>query len=1120
MAQLEPGDRVNLAGKRLLITDIIHSRGAGQVLAEPATRKDVKELFWLSPGQQVSYETAQSVREVVKGATPEQAGLFSRTRALLHKERENARNAATLKNGIEVVLTPAGFYRYLTYLGSVGNLILRWTMRYHLNLLEEEDVYVASDAMGVVCSHWVDFSKLPLPRTRDDLTRWTRQNFKLLKASFPLNRFCTCLPQNLHMAEMADFLFDERIMNAFCRYQDHPSDILSGSLDFVKIDEEDTSNPLESIPAAGQPLLKLEKARRHTWSHALLKGHEVSNRPLTAGILAGYFRHFQCERFLRFHFLPPHLQPPTGPTPEQKELEKRLERGRKFEETVMDHLRRIGAAIISIPARDNQGNLRSLKRRYGETRDAITRILSLTEKDGMGPRYFYQGVLLEKHLLQHVEGVGIPDLIRVSGKKEASILMVGDIKSSGAPRFHHQWQVAFYAYLLKKMTASMGKAVSISNQGFLLLPAEEKGRVMARHQFDLDPFFNAFPALLQNLDEILLKNAGDAAFHLKSHCTACPWFEYCYTEALDQEDIRFLPNLSAGQLDHLKSLDLGTLQKAKEWLKSSPVEEMSMPAHTHKQLKAKIEALAGHCFVPTSDETRLYPANISHCVILFTVSEQNAARMGLYVADNPGGTKRQTWEIKSEGGTSQWQDFVDVISAILDRESHIFSFGGRTSQTLLKWAKEMGTLEEYGMIENMVWHHWTDLEQVFKTHFALPIPGKLTLHALCHVLGLANDIKRPYSLFHSERHSLDLKEALWVCHRLRKWLMTRLKSTRHRNTWKTNGEKDNPSKTYVQFVEDQQQLRQEDIASLQACTFKERVDRFRALGPIRFKGKELDLEGKFQYNFSMAPDLGTSKFREGDFLKLAHSGIGHLQDGFSVILNRFDPSSETLSISSRQGPLALNRRISYSLEEDAQDWNTPKLIHGIKTIFSPDGHPASRLLQGQYLEKKPFHSRSWIKQWLDQNQKMTGLNGAQQKAMELAFEKGLCLIDGPPGTGKTHLLGWILIALILSARESGKPSRILVSALTHQAIDNVLFKVSNLLKRFNITEFPASLIKWGETREAEDGEHPSIVQYTNDLRDILKCRYLILGATGYGLYRLFDSQNGRFPPLLPLDGTG
>ena len=1125
VTQLEPGDRVNLAGNGLLITAITHSQGSGQVQALPSSHRDAKELFWLGPGQQVSYETAQSVRDVVTGSKETETGLFSRTRALLENERDTLHNAATLKNGLEVLVTPAGLFRYLTYLGSVGNLILGWSIREHLHLSEAEDVLVDSDALGVECSHLIDFSRLPLPLSRDDLTRWTGRYFKLLQASFPLNRFCSTLPQDLHLAEMADFLYDERIMEAFSRYHEQSSEICRGRLDFLENTEQDGPSPAESIPAAGRPLLDLEKERQSPLSQPGLDCPDRADRPLTGSILAGYFRHFQCERFIRFHFLPKHLQPASRlPPDQQQQLDERLEQGRRFEESVMLHLQQMGAAITSIPIKDEQGNLRPVQRRYRETLAALQNILKLPDTESLGPRYLSQGVLYDQGLLRKADAVGIPDLIRISGDHKNRVLMVGDIKNSRAPRLHQQWQVAFYASLLERMSASLEteSSVSIAKQGFLLVPALDGGMAAEQHEFDLSPFFSALPGVLHTLDTLLGHTHRDAAFHLTGRCTDCPWFDSCYGQALEHEDIRFLPNLSPGQLDHLHALGLTTLDEAEHWLESSSIEAMPMPAAAGKALRAKIKALTTHAFLPGSTLTRLYPATFSTSIILFAVPGRSAreATLGLWVADAPEGAQQpRTWEIHpgSNEEQAQWRDFTNVFSAIVDgslQADHgpqIFSFGPQTPRRLLAWAKAMGAPSEYAMIEELLQHHWTDLKQVFKTHFALPVPGELTLYDLGQVLDLGSSLQRPHSLLHQDRHHTDVLEALRVLDSMRRWIMARVQSSRRQDGWKTASAQDDPAKRYVHFLEEQQQLRQEDIASLQACSLKERVERFRALGPLRFTGKELDAEGRFQYTFSLTQDAGPGKFRNGDFLKLAHAGTRHLQDGFSVILTRFDPAGKTLSLSSRQGPLSLNRRMAYSLEEDAEDWSTPKLIHGITSVLNVPGHPVSRLLQGRYQEAQTFDSSSWIRKWLDLNQNTAGLNTAQRKAMELVFDQGLGLIDGPPGTGKTHLLGWLLIALILCAQDAGKPVRILISALTHQAIDNALFKVSTLLKRFRLEGFPAAVIKWGESPEFEDSQDSFGLRYSTDPQEIFQCRSLILGATGYGLYRLFDSQNGRFP---------
>ena len=1130
--QLEPGDRVNLAGKRLCIAEIIHAKGAGRVLAVPSTRTDSKEIFWLGPGQQISYEVAQSVREVIKSSEHEEKGLFSRTRALLERERGKMRNAVMLKNGIEVILNPNGFYRYLTYMGSVGNLVLRWTIRNRLRAVQEEDVFVASDAVGVDCSHWIDFSKLPLPLVKQDLIQWTEQNFKLLRASFPLNRFCSILPKKLQMAEMADFLFDERVMTLFLHYRKNSSEILSDSLDFLEQgrsgDKQDTPGPIE-IPAKGKPLLDLEKERLKLTPEISLDCAAHANRPFTGSILAGYFRHLQCERFLRLHFVPVHHQPPSPPPPDKAATDERIKKGRQFEEIVMRHLRNNGATMVRIPERDTYGNFRSLKLRHQETIASLNKLLQMPAGESTGTFYLSQTVLFESTLFQDVDGIGIPDLIRLSREKNTWVLTVGEIKNSHGPRFHHKWQTAFYAFLLKKMIASqkINGSVAISNRGFLPKikrgPAREKTGKVVEHEFDLHPYLAAFPALIQNLDAIISKNAKGAEFQLKRHCTDCQWFNFCYQEALNREEIQFFPNLSPGQLEQLRALDLKSMDRAEQWLEAAQTEPVSIPPHTHQQLKAKIKALSNHHILLNKKITQLFPSNIStHIILLATSGPQpfHNPALGFRIADEKGKSAVHTWEMQTDGNhkESVWRDFADAFFVIWKeavkngKGPHVFSFGAGTPSLLLEWAGEMGKSEEHELIADVVQNHWTDIRRGFRDHFTLPIPGELTLYSLHHVLGLTPALKKPLSLFHRDHHDVELKDALSFCDNLKQWFTNRLTSNLQQEAWKTGPEKEDTSLAYIQFVKEEQRLRREDILSLQEYSLEERMDRFRAMGPLRFTGKELDLEGKFRYNFSLTNNHGTSKFREGDFLKLAHQGVHNLQDGFSVILSRFKPTAQNLSIGSRQGHLALNRRIHYSLEEDAEDWTTPKLLHAVKTVLSRDEHPFSRILRDDHPRMQHQNSSSWIRAWLTKNSSMIGLNAAQRQAMELPFSYQLSLIDGPPGTGKTHLLGWILIALVLHAHESGKPLRIALSALTHQAIDNALEKVARLLKQFNLKGFPAQLIKWGNPNESvKENDHFS-VETSNDPEEIFSRRHLILGATGYGLYSLFDSRSGHFPP--------
>ncbi len=232
----------------------------------------------------------------------------------------------------------------------------------------------------------------------------------------------------------------------------------------------------------------------------------------------------------------------------------------------------------------------------------------------------------------------------------------------------------------------------------------------------------------------------------------------------------------------------------------------------------------------------------------------------------------------------------------------------------------------------------------------------------------------------------------------------------------------------------------------------------------------------------------------------------------------YDLHAGEIGLLSRSGRIHPNKALFYSLEEDMDDWNQEKLIHAAQTLFSKNKYVhVIQLLAGTALDRQPIPSQAWVEKWLSRNN--YGLNLSQQKALKLPFQYRTAMIQGPPGTGKTHLLGWIIIALILRAHDAGTPLRIGISALTHQAIDTVLKKIVQLVNQYLPGDFPGQCIKWGEDNTAESGsstpENATMtVAYTKDAQDLPALPWMIIGATGYGFYSLFNSRDKGFPNAL------
>ena len=419
-------------------------------------------------------------------------------------------------------------------------------------------------------------------------------------------------------------------------------------------------------------------------------------------------------------------------------------------------------------------------------------------------------------------------------------------------------------------------------------------------------------------------------------------------------------------------------------------------------------------------------------------------------------------------------------------------------------------------------------------HFYLPVPGAVSFYTLGRVFGYQETLTPPLTLFHQsgtpggEPAAREMAQGLAVMGLIFETAVMRLESGWVRE-WPVNDRTDKRALPYITFIQEEKRLKDADIRMLQEQPLEERMQRFRSLGFLTFLHARLDHDGRFLHLFKLSPQTLPAKFRQGDFLKLVPQGMADIQGGFPVILAKYDMAAGEVGLVSRSGRLTCRKELFYSLEEDMEDWNRDKMIHAATVLFSDEKHHHVRhLLAGDALQRQPATDLDRVKQWLARDDH--GLNPAQQQALVLPFQYRTGLIQGPPGTGKTHLLGWIIIALILAAHDAGRPLRIGITALTHQAIDTVLEKVVQLANRYLSGSFPGHCVKWGENRSSEmdpsapgtpdqgkeraEGRPAPAVEYVQDAGDLPARPWLILGATGYGFYSLFKSKDQGFPLAL------
>ena len=130
-----------------------------------------------------------------------------------------------------------------------------------------EDMSCTSDALAVECTHPLDLQALPLPVGREAFTTWVAQHLQALQAFLPLNTFCRALPRTMLVAEITDWLWDERLSQAFARYRQLSCAIVQGDPRHLEWDETSEQghrtlrSPCGLAPGAAPPIL--EQAKIH-----------------------------------------------------------------------------------------------------------------------------------------------------------------------------------------------------------------------------------------------------------------------------------------------------------------------------------------------------------------------------------------------------------------------------------------------------------------------------------------------------------------------------------------------------------------------------------------------------------------------------------------------------------------------------------------------------------------------------------------------------------------------------------------------------------------------------------------------------------------------------------------
>ncbi|MCC6127944.1 MAG: DEAD/DEAH box helicase, partial [Chlamydiae bacterium] len=383
---------------------------------------------------------------------------------------------------------------------------------------------------------------------------------------------------------------------------------------------------------------------------------------------------------------------------------------------------------------------------------------------------------------------------------------------------------------------------------------------------------------------------------------------------------------------------------------------------------------------------------------------------------------------------------------------------------------------------------WPSIQSFLQKHFVWPVDGRLTATQVARCLGLMVDLPPPISLYHDDVCvPPELYKQIW------NWCASHVKCIRSSAPPPTN-----LIDSYLFMQRREWEERTLATLAFQKNPLSTRVEQCRAIGPLVFL-RVVSEKREIRYFFSIDPKAPIAKFRVGDFLKLSLSNSAQIQDGLSVILTSYSPEEGTLSVQPLSGKMPLSKNQLYALDECATDWNAPKIETVLHRLKDPKFRPELIHMLHGHVKNAPTVAAEWVERWYSSLAERASLNSIQKQALLLPFLKNIGLIEGPPGTGKTHLLIWTLIALITHAKSIHRPIKILVTALSHQAIDQILLK---LAQTFDEKE---KIPIWKHGRFAGANG----VALLEDVKLLMQNKSFILGATGFGVYQLFEGK--QFP---------
>lgn len=326
------------------------------------------------------------------------------------------------------------------------------------------------------------------------------------------------------------------------------------------------------------------------------------------------------------------------------------------------------------------------------------------------------------------------------------------------------------------------------------------------------------------------------------------------------------------------------------------------------------------------------------------------------------------------------------------------------------------------------------------------------------------------------------------------------------------------------------------VKHLHTLPAEDRISKFECIRGLRYLTDRNTGDNSLWFTFD--PGSRDAKFDVGDFnlvltpenepQRLLGDVDGRLfdesrwrHDPYKVTLEEYDPSVNPPQLRLKPDKLdKFRQRFDpdgvYVLDRLYVDYNSPKvrtILHRLHSAPQQARHIHDLLGTVSSTNWQPFvDDVNAIEELLKQQVAQSGrdpqgfLNAGQWHTFRGVFQSPLTLIWGPPGTGKTYMLGHILLGYMLAARQKERPLRILVTAFTHHAIGNVLKKASDLANHYGLAGNELVIAKaHGTHPHRADDLLPEQVErvYDGEIANFLNRNTpcLVVGSTVWGIFK-------------------